>query len=359
MMHNKDIEDSLDFSDHDISSCLKSKGLLSIELEFTRKCNLRCLYCYSGAGMPRKDELRKEEIKSIIHQAKDLGARKIILLGGGEPLLYNGFNDIVQYIRSLGLQQVLFTNGTLITEETVRFLLRHRVSVIIKQNSLNPEIQDMLAGVQGSFEKIQHGIRVLMDAGYPAGNSALGIQTVICRQNIHELPSMWTWAREKGIIPYFEVLTMQGRARNNAALSVTPPEAGTLFEQLEHIDKVKFGIKWRLHPTIAAFSCRRHLYSCLINSQGCVQPCTGVDVSIGNVRDTSLKELLMTSDVMRKLRNIYNHLEGRCGECAHSFECYGCRGNAYQLTGNYLASDPACWRYEKAVFGKERECSGL
>ena len=81
--------------------------MLSIELEFTKKCNLRCLYCYSSAGEPVENELSLDELKSVIYQARELGARKIILLGGGEPLIYSGVRDIVDYINSLGLQQVL------------------------------------------------------------------------------------------------------------------------------------------------------------------------------------------------------------------------------------------------------------
>jgi radical SAM protein with 4Fe4S-binding SPASM domain len=344
MMKSTDAAHTLGFTGDEIMCCLQRNGLLSIELEFTRKCNLRCIYCYSTAGEPRDDELGTKELKSVIYQSKELGAKKIILLGGGEPLLYEDFEDIVLYIHSLGLKQVLFTNGTLLNKDIARFMLRKRVSIIIKQNSFNPEIQDMLAGIRGAFENIQRGIKVLMDAGYPHGDATLGIQTIICRQNIHELPSMWIWARENRIIPYFELLTLQGRAKNIHSLEVPASDVKALFEHLENIDKMKYGITWRPYPTIAAFSCKRHLYSCLINSQGHVQPCTGIDISVGNIRNKSLKEILNTSEIIKKLRNVYEYLEGQCRECEYGHECYGCRGNAYQLTGNYLASDPSCWR---------------
>ncbi len=342
-----DIVNTLGFSGEEISECLSRKGLLSIELEFTRRCNLRCTYCYSSAGEPLENELTIKELKFVIDQAKDMGARKIILLGGGEPLLYEGLEEIVNYISSIRLKQILFTNGALLNSKSVSFLFRNKVSVVLKRNSFQPDVQDMLAGVEGAFSKINRGLELLIAEGYPDGNASLGIQTVICKQNYEEIPAMWIWARERGIIPYFEILTHQGRARDNADLYVSNSEIRAIFETLERIDRERIGIVWNSHPTIAAFSCKRHLYSCLINSQGYVQPCTGVDIPLGNIRERYLKEILESSPVIRNLKEIYEKIEGQCKTCAYGSECYGCRGNAYQITGNYLASDPTCWRCEK------------
>jgi radical SAM protein with 4Fe4S-binding SPASM domain len=346
-MNNVYMSQVLGFTGRDIAECLSRKGLLSVELEFTKKCNLRCLYCYSRAGEPAQNELRTFELKSVVYQAKELGAKKIILLGGGEPLLYEGLEEIVGYINSVGLKQALFTNGTLINNKIAEFLFRNKVPVIIKRNSLRPDVQDLLAGIRGAFENIKRGLQVLLNAGYPDRDHPLGIQTVLCRQNLDEIPEMWIWARENEIIPYFEILTYQGRAKENSHLSLLHSEIKAIFERLEMIDRERFGIAWRSHPTIAAFSCKRHLYSCLINSQGYVQPCPGVDINVGNIREKTLKEILGGSPVITDLRNIYEKIEGVCKTCEYSYECYGCRGNAYQMKGNYLASDPTCWRYKK------------
>lgn len=37
-------------------------------------------------------------------------------------------------------------------------------------------------------------------------------------------------------------------------------------------------------------------------------------------------------------------IKGPCNSCDMTDGCYGCRGAAYQLTGDYLASDPLCRR---------------
>ena len=50
---------------------------------------------------------------------------------------------------------------------------------------------------------------------------------------------------------------------------------------------------------------------------------------------------------MSKVIEIKDHIEGGCKTCEYGEECYGCRGNAYQLTGNPFAEDPDCWRHDR------------
>lgn len=354
MTLNYEVIHGLDFTDEDIAGCLRRGGLLSLELEFSKKCNLRCVYCYASAGEALNNELTLPELKDIILQAKDIGARKIILLGGGEPLLYDHVREVVEFIRAQGLMQSLFTNGMLITKDLAEFLFKNGVSVVVKRNSNIPEVQNMLGGIKDCHEKIQAGFDRLIEAGYPSGNTQLGIQTVICRQNLKEIPDLWAWARERGVIPYFEIITSQGRAKEfNKDLAVTNDELHDVFEKLKDIDENRFGHKWSPHPTIASFTCKRHLYSCLVNSQGLIQPCTGIDMPVGDLRKEKLKDILAKSPVIKNLRNIYTTIEGECQSCEFAVDCYGCRGNAYQSTGNYLASDPACWIRKNSLKAKK------
>jgi radical SAM protein with 4Fe4S-binding SPASM domain len=346
---NHDLEYELGFSREEIAACLAREALLSLELEFTRKCNLRCVYCYASAGGPLDGELTLDELVCVIEQARQLGVKKIVLLGGGEPFLSPHVKEVIRHIHSLGLSQAVFTNGTLLTRELCRFLSDHHVTVAVKHNSLRSAIQDALADMVGAHRLISRGLRLLMEAGYPGENRPLCIQSIVCRQNMDEIEGMWIWARERGITPYFEVLTNQGRARQNLNLVLAPGEIQAIFQNLSEIDRERFGVRWAPKPPIAGFTCRRHLYSCLVNSQGYVQPCTGVDLSVGNIREKPLATILHGSKVIRDLRRVYQRMDSGCRVCEFQGECYGCRGNAYQASGDYLAADPACW----LVQGKE------
>ncbi|RKX60975.1 MAG: radical SAM/SPASM domain-containing protein [Thermodesulfobacteriota bacterium] len=333
----------LEFSQEEIAEARAGKGLLSLELELSRACNLRCIYCYASSGLPMENELSLSEILDVVDQAVALGARKIIILGGGEPLLYPYLIDVIDYILSKGVKADLFTSGTLITPSKARALYDRGVAVVVKMNSRRLEIQDFLAGHAGTFQAIEQGIEALRAVGYPDKEHILGVETIICRQNYEELPQLWRWARKQGIIPYVEIMTWQGRAKEHSDLEVPIQKTRTLFETLARIDAEEFGNKWIPHPPLAASHCARHEYSCTVIANGDIHPCPGVSLSAGNVREDTLEHILNKSPVIQELRNIRKLIKGRCGRCELKYRCYGCRGNAYQITGDYLAEDPMCW----------------
>ncbi len=343
----KNFRNVFGFSDKEINTNLKNDALLSLEIEFGSRCNLRCVYCYSGAEFLKRDELEIEEMYDIISQAKALGARKIIYLGAGEPLLDSKFIDIMKYVHKLKMDHILFTNATLIDIKTAQLFYENNLTVVVKYNSLNPEIYDWLTGVSGSYDSMQRGMESLSEAGYPDQNHILCIESVICRQNIEDIPNIWRWAREREIMPYMECLTRVGLATNREDLLITKQETQEIFETLAKIDADEYGLYWKPHPPIAGFSCKRHLYSCLINSQGYVLPCVGIDIKMGNIREEKLKNILKNNKVHRDLCNIKENIKGPCKTCDLNDECYGCRGTAYALTGDYLASDPTCWKVNK------------
>lgn len=334
------------FTDADIASANAAGQLLTMELELSRICNLRCIYCYAESGEKLSHEISFEEILHVLDQGKALGVRKVIVLGGGEPMAYPRIMDVLRAIHARGLEMELFTNGTLLSPEIVQEFLALGVHPVIKCNSLRPEVQDLLAGRKGTFESIRQGFEMLMEAGYPTADLSLGAQTIVCEQNYDELPDMWRWLRSRNIIPYFECITDQGRAKNQINLAVTPGKLRTLFGELSRIDADEFGIHWEPKPPVAAFTCRRHLFSCTVTAVGNVIPCPGVDISAGNIRENSLKDILSESEVFQNLRNIRQTIKGECRDCSLSQDCYGCRGMAYNATGDYLASDPLCWRNE-------------
>jgi len=337
------------FSDEDIAHARDNGGLLSMEIETSHICNLRCIYCYSAAGRAHHNELTLDEILDVIRQGIDLGLRRAILIGGGEPMLYPRIYDIIEFLNKHDIAIDLFTNGTLIDADDAKRLYDNNVEVVVKCNSLDPAVQDMLVDTAGAFDMIQQGIHHLFDAGYPDETHPMGVETIICQQNYDELPTLWRWARDRKITPYFEMITFQGKAQDRHELNVSVEDHHRLFEDLARIDKNEYGIEWQPHPPVAALSCSRHEYSCTVTSTGYVQPCVGVDIKVGNVRHDSLANIIKTSPVIKSLRNIRNEIKGACAECDHLPECYGCRGMAYHLTGDFLAPDPLCWHNPKHI----------
>ena len=334
---------NLEFTEQEISEAVAADRLLSIEIEFSRVCNFRCSYCYVDEKIDCGSELTREEIKDVILQAKALGARKIIILGG-EPSIYPHLVEMLLFLSKEGLEIEMFTNGSGIDTALATVLANEKVRVALKMNSQNEQIQDKLAGKKGAFTIIKRALAALKAAGYPSKELFLAISTVICQHNIKELPSLWQWLREENIEPFFEVLTPQAHAIENSWLGVSPSELKDLFTTLSKIDQEKFDRHWEPQPPLVGNKCMRHQVSCVVTATGDVMPCVGVTIALDNIRRTGLKSILKNSEVVNNLKNFRETIKGECRSCEKAAECYGCRGAAYQLTGDYLASDPTCWR---------------
>jgi radical SAM protein with 4Fe4S-binding SPASM domain len=314
-----------------------------MEIEFSLKCNFRCPYCYVPSQDQFKDELGLEEIRSVILQAKALGAGKIIILGG-EPSIYPHTPELIRFMRSHDLVVEMFTNGSGISDDLASLLYEHKVRVVLKMNSLDESLQNRLSGHPQAFRVINTALSRLRAAGYPSNDHFLAVSSIICRQNITELASLWQSLREQGIVPYFEIITPQANANVNQWLHVTPPELERFFRTIANLDRRLFGRKWEIQPPLVGNRCMRHQFSCLVTAKGEVHPCVGVTLSLGNIRQRPLAEILADSQVLKDLKNHRETIKGPCGTCDRAHECYGCRGAAFQITGDYLASDPLCWR---------------
>ena len=323
-----------------------SNRLLAIRLETNKSCNLRCRYCYAQSGEDSAKIADLNVLKRIVSEAKELGIRSVVVIGGGEPTLHPNFRDLIAYIDSLGIIPMLFSNTVLMTEELAGFLYEHNASVMGKLDSLKPEVQDYLAGRKGAFEDIKKGLENLLNAGFskPAesGELRLGVSFVSNKMNLEEIEEIWHFCRQNNIFPNMEILTPTGRANDELEDKLlTADEIKEYKLKLLEIDRKYYGYDWLPYTPITASGCLQHLYSLYINIEGNVRPCapTKLDEHPAlrvdgkypyNINRMSLREIY-GSDLFTYVRNIDRVLEGRCGNCEHMEECIGCRGYAYSI----------------------------
>ncbi len=323
-----------------------SNRLLAIRLETNKSCNLRCRYCYAQSGEDSANIADFNNLKRIVSEAKEIGIRSVVVIGGGEPTLYPNFKELISYIDSLGIIPVIFSNTILMTKELAGFLYRHNASVMGKLDSLNPEIQDYLAGREGAFQDLKKGLENLLTAGFSEpsepGKLRLGVSFVSNKMNLGEIEEIWHFCRQNNIFPNMEILTPTGRANDELEDKLLTPEEIKEYKlRLLEIDRKYYRYDWLPYTPITASGCLQHLYSLYINIEGDVRPCapTKLDEHPAlridgqypyNVNRMSLRKIY-NSDLFTYVRNIDKVLEGRCGNCEHREECIGCRGYAYSV----------------------------
>ncbi len=81
-------------------------------LEVTQRCDMRCRYCYAGAGEVTTADPSLRTIEDWYRRLLDAGGPYNIQLSGGEPTLRDDLPEIIAIGRSLGFQFIqINTNG--------------------------------------------------------------------------------------------------------------------------------------------------------------------------------------------------------------------------------------------------------
>ena len=337
----------LDFSKEAIETCVKTNSLLRVSFALSKKCNLRCPFCYANACNSEvatpNDDFTFDKIKNIINQVKEVGGKTITLVGG-EPTIHPHFKEIVSFTNSLNLTTVIFTNGIVINKELADFLYKNNASLIVKLNSVdNAKIQNQMVGnVSGAFEKIQNTLAILQKVGFNKTTpTRLAIETVISKTNLTEIPKIFKFARMNNIYPYIELVTPAGRDAEYSDI-ITKIEAKNIFYELLKIDETEFGYTWIPRPPQIASTCKYYFTAVYINSDGVVQPCPTVKIELGNLKHEKLSEILNKPQT-KNIRDIQKNIKGKCQTCSYHLECYGCRGAAFNTSGDVFCADPICW----------------
>jgi wyosine [tRNA(Phe)-imidazoG37] synthetase (radical SAM superfamily) len=85
---------------------------ISINLDVTTACNYACTHCIDWDILNTKHKHDPTELQESLRLMSERGLRSVILIGGGEPTLYPRFPEFVKFLKDLGLQVSIVTNGS-------------------------------------------------------------------------------------------------------------------------------------------------------------------------------------------------------------------------------------------------------
>jgi len=128
---------------------------VSINLDLTAACNFQCSHCIDGDIINTGKMLDFNYVKSLIRDWRKKGLKSVILIGGGEPVLYPYFEDAVKFLKGMSLQVGIVSNGTNIKRiENICHLLDEKDWVRLSLD----------AGTNETFQKIhQPRVRATLD----------------------------------------------------------------------------------------------------------------------------------------------------------------------------------------------------
>jgi MoaA/NifB/PqqE/SkfB family radical SAM enzyme len=139
------------------------------------------------------------------------------LLRGGEPFLFPGILDLIEYIHSKGIFIAIDTNGTMLKDFAADLVRLGQIHITISVDGPE-EIHDFVRGVKGCFQRIRQGVAYLHEEEKITGRSvSQGICFTISPFSYRGLGAMPSVARSLGIrtitiVPYYYVPTIVGEA---------------------------------------------------------------------------------------------------------------------------------------------------
>ncbi len=175
---NNDALPSAPRTDSERMKRLKSSG---ITLMVAQSCNLCCTYCYSDVGTYNKYpalmsvEVARQAVDFLVDRSGGVEWCKVTFFGG-EPLLnFELIQEVVAYCDAItrsGGANFFFTvttNGTLLTDESLTFLCKHDIDIILSLDG-PPEVHDAgrrFPDGRGSFDCVVEAARRIKGCGRP------------------------------------------------------------------------------------------------------------------------------------------------------------------------------------------------
>jgi PqqA peptide cyclase len=329
---------------------VKAPRPYTLVAELTYRCPLRCPYCSNPTELgPGGDELSSAEWSRVFAEAEALGVMQVHLTGG-EPLVRRDLEALVQAARGLDLYTNLVTSGLPLTRERVRALaaagLEH---VQLSVQDVDEPRASLIAGRPAHEAKLR-AAEWIKGEGLP-----LTLNVVLHRENVGRTTEFVALAERLGA-DRLELANAQyhGWASRNRA-ELLPSAA-----QIEAARRVAAEAKARLagRTEIVFVTPDYHAgrpKACMggwassflhLTPAGMALPCHAARSIVGlrfpNVREASLASIWQNDPLFQRFRG-ESWLPEPCRSCPERHVDFGgCRCQAFQLTGDASAADPAC-----------------
>ena len=327
-------------------------------------CNLACKYCYyleknklypTAQRHLMSDEMLEQFTREYI-EAQTMN-QVLFTWHGGEPLL----RSIDFYRKALSLQQkyaggrridnVIQTNGTLLTDEWCEFFAQNHWLVGISIDGPQPDHDHyrLTAAGKPSWKKVMQGIKLLKKHGVEWNAMA-----VVNAYNANHPLEFYRFFKENGcqflqFTPIVERQTRHEDGRTLASLadkneiplseaSVTPEQWGyflcAIFDEWVRKDVGKIFVEifdctlanWMgISPGICAYS-KECGHAGVMEHNGDVYSCDHFvfpEYKLGNIRDHSLIDMLYGEQQQEFSRLKHSSLPRQCKECDMEFACHG------------------------------------
>jgi pyrroloquinoline quinone biosynthesis protein E len=316
--------------------------------ELTYRCPLRCPYCSNPKDLDTA-ELDAVTWKRVLGEAEAMGVVQVHFTGG-EPLARKDLEELVAHARSVGLYTNLVTSAVPLAKERLEKLAASGLDhVQISVQSAREALSNEIAGYAGHAQKLD-AMRWVKELELP-----LTINVVLHKANLGEVDDLVALAEEMRAdrLELANTQYVSWALDNRDALLPTRAQLDAAAMRAEHHRR-------RLEGKIDVLFVKPDYFgttpkACMdgwarrfvhMVPDGRVLPCHAATSIPGlvfdNVKDRSLSEIWTTSKGLAAFRG-EEWMQEPCRSCdRRALDFAGCRCQAFALTGDAAATDPAC-----------------
>lgn len=324
--------------------------LRSCVWEITLACSFSCKYCGSRAGKAAKNELSTAECLDIVRQFREIGLRRVNLIGG-EVFMRRDWRTIVAALCGAGIKVCIITNGFRLTDGDLEFLCDVGIeSVAVSLDG--PEAVHDAWRMKGSYAHAVEAVKRVHEHGIP-----VSMITALRKDNAPLLQEFYDGTVKD--LPLFAWQLQSCSPMGNAAgdydlvrydfidvikwVAKTAPGAPFVIGVADNI-----GYFTPEEPLIRGGGgvfggCSAGIRSIGIDCEGNVSGCESMrDPSFieGNLREKTIAEIWNSPDSFRYNRGFdASMLAGKCADCPEGPYCAGgCRSYNFFTSGNIYES---------------------
>jgi AdoMet-dependent heme synthase len=276
-----------------------SNGVISpiLRLKINRSlCNFHCEHCCEEPYMSRhlkekigtldpRKQMTIEDYAELSHQADEYGIFRFVLTGG-EALLDKKLEDIIKALDPMKHLIILDTNGWTFDEEKARwFASIGGYKAQISLDSFLEEEHDAFRSKPGSYNRVMKSIKASKDAGLE-----LLLSTCIVKDRVfsQEFKDFIAYCNSEDIPLYITLAKPVGNAREHDEWVCTKKD----IDYLKLLED-EYNIFTHMTPSYGQPGrCITVNGINTINHDGEVIPCPYMDLSIGNIMNMPLDEVL-------------------------------------------------------------------
>ena len=318
--------------------------------ELTYRCPLHCTYCANPVNLSDfRAELTTVDWCRLLDEARELGVLQLHF-SGGEPMLRPDLAGIVAHAHALGMYTNLVTSGIPSSQEDLATLAEAGLDhVQLSIQDSGAAAADAIAG------RPAHGRKLAVAAAVTGLGLPLTVNVVLHRANVERVMELadlaaamgadrvelahtqfygWAWRNRASLMP-----TREQVAIANEAAARARERYGDMLELL-YVDADYYATTPK--PCMNGWGSRQ----LVVAPNGEVLPCLAAaqlpDLATSNVRDHSLGWIWHDSPLFNRFRGT-TWMPEPCRGCAFKeVDFGGCRCQAFQITGDAAATDPAC-----------------